>query len=150
MLPKPAKSDDPVTILIRPGVYSAREFTPADLIKIHTMVADVLIRDNDNFVIGGEVRRNLIHLWFTYFEKNLLQVVFYDLSNAGWSHIIAFDVTSLKNLVSIIEDAMPIRMKGIHFYRPPTGFETFVNLVKSLLNEKNKDRVSSSISFQRS
>lgn len=122
MLPKPAKSDDPITILIRPGCYSPREFTPADLIKIHTMIADVLIRDNDNFVIGGEV-------------------VLYDFLNAGWSHIIAFDVTSLKNLIAIVEDAMPIRMKGIHFYRPPTGFETFVNLVKSLLNEKNKDRV---------
>lgn len=55
VLPLIDKPDGPVTILIRTGIYEPGEFKSEDLIKVYTMISDILTRDNDNLVISGEV-----------------------------------------------------------------------------------------------
>lgn len=122
VLPLTDKPDGPTTILVRTGIYAPGELKSEDLIKVYTMIADVLTRDNDNLVISGEM-------------------IFYDLTNTGWATILSFDLASIKKVVTILQDAMPARLKGLHIYQPPTGFETFANVIRSLLSEKNKKRV---------
>lgn len=55
VLPITDKPDGPATILIRTGIYEPYELKSEDLIKVYTMIADILTRDNDNLVISGEV-----------------------------------------------------------------------------------------------
>lgn len=86
------------------------------------MIADILCRDDDDFNIKG-------------------QALFVDLTNVGWGHLLQFDPSYVKKIFTMIQDGMSTRFKGIHYYRPPTGFETFVNIMKSVLSEKNKERV---------
>lgn len=69
------------------------------------------------------------------------KIIFVDLTNVGWGHLLQFDPSYVKKIFTMIQDAMSARFKGIHYYRPPTGFETFVNIMKSVLSEKNKQRV---------
>lgn len=64
-----------------------------------------------------------------------------DLTNVGWAHLLQFDPSYVKKVFTMIQDGMSTRFKGIHYYQPPTGFETFVNIMKSVLSEKNKQRV---------
>lgn len=42
----------------------------------------------------------------------------------------------------ILQEALPLRMKGTHYLNTPPGFETVFNALKNLLNEKNRSRVS--------
>lgn len=86
------------------------------------MIADILTRDDDNYAISG-------------------QMILVDLTNVGWGQLLEFEPSLIKKFFTMLQDAMPARLKGIHYYRPPTGFETFVNLVRGFLSEKNKERV---------
>lgn len=67
--------------------------------------------------------------------------MFYDLTNVGWSHLLEFNPSYIKKCLSIIQEAMPARLKGINVYKPPKFFETFVNIAKAFLSAKNKKRV---------
>lgn len=125
-MPFPDKPDGPIIVLIRPRVYKAGQFNMNKIIKVYTMMASLLQRDNDNFAISG-------------------QLVFYDLTNVGWSHLIEFDPSYSKKILTIIQEAMPARLKGINVYNPPKYFETFVNIAKAFLSAKNKKRVGKSI-----
>lgn len=109
-------------MLIRPFVYNPGQFDMAQILKVYTMIADILCRDDDVFNVKG-------------------QVIFVDLTNCGWGHLLHFDPSYVKKVFTMVQDGMSARFKGIHYYQPPTGFETFVNIMKSVLNEKNKQRV---------
>lgn len=86
------------------------------------MIADVLIRSCDSFAISG-------------------QVLLYDLTNVTWGHLLEIEPKMIMNIMSIIQYVLPARLKGIHMYHPPTGFETFAKLVINCLSEKNRKRV---------
>lgn len=121
-MPFPDKPDGPIVVLIRPRVYKPGQFEMTKIVKVYTMMASLLQRDNDNFAISG-------------------QVVLYDLTNVGWSHLLEFEPSYIKKSLAIIQEAMPARLKGINVYKPPKFFETFVNIAKAFLSAKNKKRV---------
>lgn len=55
---------------------------------------------------------------------------------------ILYGLLSYYTLLSIfLQDASPMRMKGTHYINTPTGFESVFNVIKNLLNEKNRQRV---------
>lgn len=122
MLPSTDKPDGPKVLLVRMCVYKQSQFDVNKIIKVYTMIADILTRDNDNYAISG-------------------QMLLCDLTNVGWGQLLEFEPSLIKKFFTMLQDAMPARLKGIHYYRPPTGFETFVNLVRGFLSEKNKERV---------
>lgn len=124
VLPTSNEPGGPRVLIIRMFVYKPGQFKIASLLRVFTMVTEILTRDDDNFAISG------------------LQI-FCDLTNVGWTYFLELEPSHVKKFFSMIQDALPARFKGIHYYRAPTGFETFVNLVRSFLNEKNKERVSS-------
>lgn len=47
--------DGPTIILARPRVYKPGQFEMSKIIKLYTMIASLLQRDNDNFNISGQV-----------------------------------------------------------------------------------------------
>lgn len=42
-------------MLYRPGSYDPSKYNISDLMKVSTMIMDILMRDNDQFIIGGQV-----------------------------------------------------------------------------------------------
>lgn len=59
VLPQGETPDSPLILLYRPGSYDASKYNVADLMKVSTMVMDVLLRDNDQYIIGGQVTLEL-------------------------------------------------------------------------------------------
>lgn len=54
-MPNPDKPDGPVVVLIRPRVYKPGQYEMNKLIKVYTMMASLMQRDNDNLAICGQV-----------------------------------------------------------------------------------------------
>lgn len=54
----------------------------------------------------------------------------------------------LRNYFSLFQDAAPLRMKGGHIVNCPAAFEKLINVMKSLLNEKNRNRVSTTFQIE--
>lgn len=54
-MPFTDKPDGPIVVLIRPRVYKPGQFEMSKIIKVYTMMASLLQRDNDNFAISGQV-----------------------------------------------------------------------------------------------
>lgn len=42
-------------MMIRPFVYKPGQFDIAQILKVYTMIADVLCRDDDDFNVKGQV-----------------------------------------------------------------------------------------------
>lgn len=42
-------------MIIRPFVYKPAQFEMAQILKVYTMIADILSRDDDDFNIKGQV-----------------------------------------------------------------------------------------------
>lgn len=122
VLPLSNEPGGPRVLIIRMFVYKPGQLKISSMLKVFTMIAEILIRDDDNFAISG-------------------QQIFCDFTNVGWGHFLELEPSDIKKFLTLVQDAFPARFKGIHYYRPPTGFQTFVNLVRTFLNEKNKQRV---------
>lgn len=105
------------------GVCDPAKYTIHQVMKVSSMVMDLLTRDNDQFVISG-------------------QMAVGDMENTSMSHFLQMTPSMMKKMATMSQDASPLRQKGQHFLNAPAAFETIFNLFKGLLNEKNKNRVS--------
>lgn len=54
-LPLTDGPDAPRIMLIRPGVYDPKQYTIEEVIKVSTMINDILMLEDDNMVIAGQV-----------------------------------------------------------------------------------------------
>lgn len=55
VLPKGEAPDSPITLIYRPGIHDPSKYNIAELMKVSTMIMDILMRDNDQYIIGGQV-----------------------------------------------------------------------------------------------
>lgn len=115
--------DSPRYILIRPGAYDPSEYTIEEIMKISTMQMDMMMIEDDNYVVAG-------------------QIGILDFTGTGLSHFLQFNPTFIKKMTMLQQDAMPIRQKGSHFVNMPAIALTVFNIFQSFANEKNKQRVS--------
>lgn len=69
-------------------------------------------------------------------------VVIYDFEGLGMKQIKAMTPSAIQRLLIFIQDAMPYRIKEIHFVRQPLIFEMVWTIMKPFLREKLKKRVS--------
>jgi hypothetical protein len=124
ILPKSKVPGTPRYFIGRPGVFDPDVFSPGDLLKFMTMAYDVLLMEDDDFVISG--------------------VVFIgDASKVSIKHLVFFNnPTFAKKQTVVTQDAYPIRQKGAHVLSLPSFMVVAINLMKSFMNEKNKSRVS--------
>jgi hypothetical protein len=108
--------------LIRPGAYDASIYTVAEMIKISNMIQDILMNEDDNYVVAG-------------------QIGILDCSNVTMAHFMQFNPTFIKKITIMSQEASPTRQKGFHFINTPRGFESVFNVFKSFINDKNKTKV---------
>lgn len=122
-LPNLESPDGPRYFLIRPGAYDVSKFSIEDIIKTSTMIGDLLMHEDDNYVIAG-------------------QVGILDFTGVTLSHFLQFNPTFIKKMTMLQQDAAPIRQKASHFVNMPAIALSVFNLFQSFTNEKNKQRVS--------
>lgn len=122
MLPNKESEDGPRYILVRPGVQDTSKSTIEEIIKIAIMMNDLMMIEDDNFVVAG-------------------QVTILDFTGVSMSHFLQFNPTFIKKMTMLQQDAAPIRQKASHFVHMPAIALTVFNLFQSFANEKNKQRI---------
>ncbi|CRK86625.1 CLUMA_CG000462, isoform A [Clunio marinus] len=102
-LPLTDKPDSPRVILIRPGAYDATRYRMIDIMKVANMICDILLIEDDNLVISGEVAV----VDFKYVTK---------------SHLLQLDPLLVKKLAVLNQEGSPLKQKGIHYVYTPIGY----------------------------
>ncbi|KAF5280972.1 hypothetical protein FQR65_LT14896 [Abscondita terminalis] len=93
------------------------------LIKISCMFIDVLLMEDDHSIISG------VLFWA-------------DLKDCPVKYATQFTPTNLKKHMHIIEKALPLRIKGLHFTNCPSVIEYVYHVMKSLSLSKLMQRMS--------
>nr|XP_049708172.1 alpha-tocopherol transfer protein-like [Helicoverpa armigera] len=122
ILPKPPAPDAPMTSIIRPAKYDPAKYNILDVMSATNVLMRILLVDDDNATVAG--------------GQSIL-----DLEGVTMAHFLQMTPVTMKKMVVFGQDASPMRMKGTHYVNTPPGFETIFNAMKSLLNEKNRNRL---------
>ncbi|CAH0726594.1 unnamed protein product, partial [Brenthis ino] len=122
LLRKTKKPDDPRVILLRVGQYDTNEYTFLELMSVLTLQEQICFMEDDNLVVAGTV--NVV-----------------DLAGTKLGHYTQTSIKQLKNLITANQEAVPIRIRAVHFLNTPPFFETFFSIAKRFLNEKTKKRI---------
>lgn len=112
----------PRLFIFRPGICDPDQHKMLDIIKVNTMIIDILLLEDDNTVVAG-------------------QVGVCDLENCTMAHFLQFNPTFMKKMTMLNQEASPIRQKGFNYLNTPSFFETMFNMFKVFLNEKMLSRV---------
>ncbi|XP_053676961.1 alpha-tocopherol transfer protein-like [Anopheles nili] len=120
-LPKTNKPTDPKLFIIRVGNFDVAECTFADVMKVGTMMNDILMRDDDQMVICG-------------------MAIIIDLKGVTAGHLMHFEMELLRKIAILNQDASPLRMQGIHILNPPPGAQTALAIFNGLLSAKNQHK----------
>lgn len=121
-MPNTETPGSPRLMLIRPGAYDAGVYNIQEVMKVSGLLNDVLMMEDDNMTVAG-------------------QIGVIDLAGVTMAHLIQMQPAFVKKMTMLMQDATPIRQKGIHYINAPKGFEQLFNLFKSFMNEKMKTRV---------
>ncbi|CAG9099763.1 unnamed protein product [Plutella xylostella] len=121
ILPK-ASELSPRVILLRPGVYDAGRYDAADLLCVFYYLSQILVLEDDTATVIG--------------TKILV-----DYQGLSMAHIANMTPGQIKKMIVIAQDSMPLRLKGSHHINLPSSLETIFGIVKSLINEKAKQRL---------
>jgi len=82
------------------------------------MINDILLLEDDNAVIAGEV-------------------TIVDFRDVTKSHLLALDPLLAKKLAALHEEGSPVKQKVIHYVHTPPGFEVVFNVFKSIMQSRN-------------
>lgn len=121
-LPNTLTPGGPRIMIMRTCNFDPNKFKIDEIMKVSFMFGEILLREDDNFVIAG-------------------QAGVLDLAHATMSHFVQMTPSWSKKLNMLSQDASPLRIKGYNIINTPSGFETVFNLFKSFMKEKNKNRV---------
>lgn len=91
--------------------------------KVATMVNDILMRNDDNIVVAG-------------------QIGILDMANVSCRHFMQYNPTFIKKMTMMAEEGSPLRQIQFHYINTPQGFDCVFNVFKSLMKEKNRTSVS--------
>ncbi|XP_038208158.1 retinaldehyde-binding protein 1 [Zerene cesonia] len=91
----------------------------------------------------------LFRLFYLIHEAAMLEpesqvrgtVVVMDFHNMGWSQTMGLTPSFSKRLLTFIQDAMPLRLKEVHFVKEPMIFNVVWKMFKPLIREKLKNRI---------
>ncbi|XP_045490790.1 alpha-tocopherol transfer protein-like [Colias croceus] len=122
ILPKTCASDKTRITLIRPGRYDANKYSIIDILSAANNLEKIILVDDDAGLING--RRTIV-----------------DLEGVTMAHFVQMSPSNMKKMIVLGQDATPMRMKGAHYINLPNGFDVVFNAMRSLLNEKNRNRL---------
>jgi hypothetical protein len=122
-LPQTETPSSPRIILIRHGAYDPNVYSIQDVMKVATMVNDILMRSDDNIVVAG-------------------QIGILDMANVTCRHFMQYNPTFIKKMTMMGEEGSPLRQRQFHYINTPQGFDCVFNVFKSLMKEKNRTTVS--------
>ncbi|XP_036333629.1 alpha-tocopherol transfer protein-like [Rhagoletis pomonella] len=120
-LPEPANDGGPLVILLRPSAFNMELHTINDVMKVGSMIVDILMQENDRVFIAG----------YTFII---------DLGNISKAVLMNFEPEFVRRLTLLVNKAAPTRMKGFHFINVLPIFEKLFGMVKSVISAKLKDR----------
>ncbi|XP_046573182.1 alpha-tocopherol transfer protein-like [Haliotis rubra] len=120
VLPKPSKLGETV-IVFRPGRWDPEKYPMEDIYRASFLINSAVVESEEAQVNG--VR---------YIN---------DLSDFGWVHAKNFTPTFAKKFSTMIQDAFPMRVKGIHYLHQPSVFEYVFSMIKPFLKEKLRKRL---------
>ncbi|KAJ8726551.1 hypothetical protein PYW07_001249 [Mythimna separata] len=91
----------------------------------------------------------LFRLFYLIHEAAMLEpesqvrgtVVIMDFHDMGWSQTMGLTPAFSKRLLTFIQDAMPLRLKEVHFVKQPMIFNVVWNMFKPFIREKLKNRI---------
>ena len=129
-LPLPLKRNAALQriIFFRLNAYDPSRVRVEDVMKVFSMTNDILMIEEDNSIVAG-------------------QLCICDLANISMAHIIQMQPAFLKKAIMIWQESSPIRQKGVHYINAPKIFEQLFALIKSMLSEKMRTRVSPNCRF---
>ncbi|KAF5293984.1 hypothetical protein FQR65_LT10955 [Abscondita terminalis] len=121
MLPR-GSLNGPLLFLCRVQNANADIITLHDFIKVSTIMIDTILQDvQDASVVG--------------------QAVIYDLKNVSTKFYVQSTPTILKQAVTCLQDAYPIRVKAIHYINVPKVLFSLYTILKSFFPKKIQERV---------
>ncbi|XP_067633176.1 uncharacterized protein [Eurosta solidaginis] len=121
ILPEPASEGCPLVALLRPSEFNMEQHTITDVLKVGSMMVDILMQENDRVFIAG----------YTFII---------DLGNIPKAVLVNFEPEFIRKLTILINKAAPSRMKGFHFINVLPIFEKLFGMVKSVISAKLKER----------
>ncbi|XP_026331064.1 alpha-tocopherol transfer protein-like [Hyposmocoma kahamanoa] len=120
--PKSKNLTDPRVLIFRVAAFSPAQFTMPEIMCVGNTLQKIMYMEDDIFTVNGVV--------------NIM-----DMKGASISHFSHMTPLLAKKMIVATQDAAPMRMKAVHYFHMPSSVETIFNLMKSLLNEKNRNRL---------
>ncbi|KAK4879671.1 hypothetical protein RN001_007817 [Aquatica leii] len=121
-LPLSHKETEPQVIFIRLSPEDPFKVKFADVMKVSLMILDIFLKEDDNFIISG-------------------QLGLVDFKNSTINHLLHLDLSVCKKAATCLNFAYPTRPKGCHFVNTPGYFNKIIDTVKLWLPEKFVKRV---------
>ncbi|XP_017770676.1 PREDICTED: alpha-tocopherol transfer protein-like [Nicrophorus vespilloides] len=109
-------------IIARPGVFDLDKFTNADMCRIHGVVYETLMEDEENQV------RGYVH--------------FADGQGVGFAYLTLFTIKEAVRIVKNGEKTLPMRHKEVHAVNAHPSMKFALDFGMSLISEKIKQRIS--------
>lgn len=108
--------------LVRFGQLNPKKYDILDVMKVNTIISEIIMLENDRAVVAG-----------------MVSVI--DCQGITLDHMMAMTPSLMKKAVKITEDGFPLRPKAIHYINAPSAMESFFNLFKSFMKKKLADRL---------
>ncbi|KAJ6645817.1 Alpha-tocopherol transfer protein-like [Pseudolycoriella hygida] len=128
-LPIPEKYNSSRVMLIRHGVYDPQKLGIEDVMKVAYMINDILIMEDDFAIVCG-------------------QTILIDLRGLTLSHVGQCTPSIIKKMTHSIQEAYPVRQKGIHFVNPSSIFDAVFKIFYNFMSSKIKKRIFVHDSFE--
>ncbi|KAK5645323.1 hypothetical protein RI129_006623 [Pyrocoelia pectoralis] len=95
----------------------------ANMVKVALMIMDILVNEDDNFVIAGHI-------------------VLHNFKGVTLNHAAQLTPAMVKNILACFQNSYPSRPKEFHYINTPSFFNNVFNVVKLFMVEKLKKSVS--------
>jgi len=127
-LPKPEKYNSSRVMLIR-YVYDPQKVGIEDIMKVSYMINDISMMDDDYAIVCG-------------------QTIIIDLKGLSLAHVGQCTPSVIKKMTHSIQEAYPVRQKGIHFVNPSSIFDACFKIFYNFMSSKIRKRIFVHDSFE--
>lgn len=133
-------------MLIRLGSFNPREVTVQEFMKVtiirtFLIISFLLIKDDFIFLQICYMITDVL-IWEDPHTSVSGHTILVDLRGVSFSQLTQFPATLIRKMTNGVQEAYPIRQKGIHFVNPPIGFDALYKIFYTFLKEKFRKRVS--------